>query len=53
MAAHREHDIGRAVFYMALAMALLPCLNASAKYLGRDYATIESSGRAMPGISLT
>jgi drug/metabolite transporter (DMT)-like permease len=41
MAAHREHDIGRAVFYMALAMALLPCLNASAKYLGRDYATIE------------
>jgi drug/metabolite transporter (DMT)-like permease len=26
---------------MALAMSLLPCLNASAKYLGRDYSTIE------------
>ena len=26
---------------MALAMALLPCLNASAKYLGRNYATVE------------
>src|SRR5690348_14284594 len=26
---------------MALAMALIPCLNASAKYLGRDYPTIE------------
>jgi drug/metabolite transporter (DMT)-like permease len=37
----REQDIGRAVLYMALAMALLPCLNASAKYLGRHYATVE------------
>src|SRR6266852_3385341 len=26
---------------MALAMALLPCLNASAKYLGRSYSTVE------------
>src|SRR5690348_5627301 len=26
---------------MALAMSLLPCLNASAKYLGRNYATVE------------
>src|SRR5690348_18128392 len=26
---------------MALAMALLPCLNASAKYLGHSYATVE------------
>jgi drug/metabolite transporter (DMT)-like permease len=39
--AAREHNIGRAIFYMALAMSLLPCLNASAKYLGRDYATVE------------
>lgn len=38
---NREQNIGRAVLYMALAMALLPCLNASAKYLGRDYSTIE------------
>jgi drug/metabolite transporter (DMT)-like permease len=37
----RGHNIGRAIFYMALAMALLPCLNASAKYLGRSYSTIE------------
>lgn len=37
----RGHNIGRAIFYMALAMALIPCLNASAKYLGRDYPTIE------------
>jgi drug/metabolite transporter (DMT)-like permease len=37
----RGHDIGRAVFYMALAMALIPCLNASAKYLGRSYSTVE------------
>src|SRR5258708_838142 len=26
---------------MALAMALLPCLNGSAKYLGRSYSTVE------------
>ena len=26
---------------MALAMALIPCLNASAKYLGRSYSTVE------------
>jgi drug/metabolite transporter (DMT)-like permease len=37
----RGHNIGRAVLYMALAMALLPCLNASAKYLGHNYATVE------------
>lgn len=37
----RGHNIGRAVLYMALAMALIPCLNASAKYLGRSYATVE------------
>jgi drug/metabolite transporter (DMT)-like permease len=38
---NREHNIGRAVLYMALAMALLPCLNAAAKYLGHSYGTIE------------
>ena len=37
----RGHNIGRAIFYMALAMALLPCLNAAAKYLGHGYSTIE------------
>jgi drug/metabolite transporter (DMT)-like permease len=37
----RGHNIGRAVFYMVLAMALLPCLNAAAKYLGHGYSTIE------------
>lgn len=37
----RGHNIGRAILYMALAMALIPCLNASAKYLGHDYSTIE------------
>jgi drug/metabolite transporter (DMT)-like permease len=37
----RGHNIGRAILYMALAMALLPCLNASAKYLGRGYSTVE------------
>jgi drug/metabolite transporter (DMT)-like permease len=37
----RGHNIGRAILYMALAMALLPCLNASAKYLGRSYPTVE------------
>ena len=26
---------------MALAMALIPCLNASAKYLGHGYSTVE------------
>jgi drug/metabolite transporter (DMT)-like permease len=36
-----NQNIGRAVFYMALAMSLLPCLNASAKYLGHSYATVE------------
>jgi drug/metabolite transporter (DMT)-like permease len=37
----RGHNIGRAVLYMALAMSLIPCLNASAKYLGRGYPTVE------------
>jgi drug/metabolite transporter (DMT)-like permease len=37
----RKQNIGRAVLYMALAMALIPCLNASAKYLGRHYGTVE------------
>ena len=37
----RGYNIGRAVFYMVLAMALLPCLNAAAKYLGHGYSTIE------------
>jgi drug/metabolite transporter (DMT)-like permease len=37
----RGHNIGRAVLYMALAMAFIPCLNASAKYLGRSYGTVE------------
>ena len=37
----REHNIGRAIFYMAVAMTLLPCLNASAKYLGHGYSTVE------------
>ncbi|HWI29271.1 MAG TPA: DMT family transporter [Stellaceae bacterium] len=37
----RGHNIGRAIFYMALAMSLIPCLNASAKYLGRSYPTVE------------
>ncbi len=37
----RGHNIGRAIFYMVLAMALLPCLNASAKYLGHGYSTME------------
>lgn len=37
----RGHNIGRAVFYMVLAMSLLPCLNAAAKYLGHGYSTIE------------
>jgi len=37
----RGYNIGRSVFYMALAMALIPCLNASAKYLGHGYATVE------------
>jgi drug/metabolite transporter (DMT)-like permease len=37
----RGHNIGRAIFYMALAMAFLPCLNAAAKYLGHGYSTIE------------
>jgi drug/metabolite transporter (DMT)-like permease len=36
-----NQNIGRAIFYMALAMSLLPCLNASAKYLGHSYATVE------------
>jgi drug/metabolite transporter (DMT)-like permease len=34
-------DIRRAVLYMAYAMALIPLLNASAKYLSRDYAIPE------------
>jgi drug/metabolite transporter (DMT)-like permease len=37
----RGYNIGRAIAYMALAMALLPCLNAGAKYLGRGYTTVE------------
>ncbi len=37
----RGYHIGRAIFYMALAMALLPCLNAAAKYLGRNYSIVE------------
>jgi drug/metabolite transporter (DMT)-like permease len=37
----RRPDIGRAIFYMALAMSLLPCLNAAAKHLGGSYATVE------------
>lgn len=37
----RGHNIGRAVLYMALAMTLIPCLNASAKYLGHSYSTVE------------
>lgn len=37
----RGHNIGRAIGYMALAMALLPCLNAAAKHLGRAYPTVE------------
>lgn len=37
----RGHNIGRAIIYMAVAMSLIPCLNASAKYLGRGYPTIE------------
>jgi drug/metabolite transporter (DMT)-like permease len=37
----RTPNIGRAIFYMALAMSLLPCLNAAAKYLGHSYATVE------------
>ena len=36
-----QQNIGRAVVYMALAMSLLPCLNASAKYLGHSYSTVE------------
>jgi drug/metabolite transporter (DMT)-like permease len=37
----RGYNIGRAVSYMALAMALIPCLNAAAKYLGHTYPTVE------------
>jgi drug/metabolite transporter (DMT)-like permease len=37
----RTQNIGRAILYMAVAMALLPCLNAGAKYLGHSYATVE------------
>lgn len=37
----RGHNIGRAILYMAVAMSLIPCLNASAKYLGHGYATVE------------
>ncbi|HZB91636.1 MAG TPA: DMT family transporter [Stellaceae bacterium] len=36
-----QQNIGRAIVYMALAMSLLPCLNASAKYLGHSYSTVE------------
>ncbi len=39
--AARASHIGWAIFYMALAMALLPCLNAAAKYLGRHYSIVE------------
>jgi hypothetical protein len=34
-------DVSRAVLYMAYAMALIPLLNASAKYLSRGYAIPE------------
>jgi drug/metabolite transporter (DMT)-like permease len=34
-------DVRRAVLYMAYAIALIPLLNASAKYLSRDYAIPE------------
>jgi drug/metabolite transporter (DMT)-like permease len=34
-------DVRRAVLYMAYAMALIPLLNASAKYLSRDYSIPE------------
>jgi drug/metabolite transporter (DMT)-like permease len=37
----RGYNIGRAILYMTLAMALLPCLNAAAKYLGHGYSTVE------------
>jgi len=37
----RGHNIGRAILYMTVAMALIPCLNASAKYLGGGYSTVE------------
>jgi drug/metabolite transporter (DMT)-like permease len=37
----RGHNIGRAIAYMALAMALIPFLNAAAKYLGHSYSTVE------------
>jgi drug/metabolite transporter (DMT)-like permease len=37
----RGHNIGRAILFMGLAMALIPCLNAAAKYLGHSYATVE------------
>ena len=37
----RGYNIGRAILYMALAMALIPCLNAAAKYLGHGYSTVE------------
>jgi drug/metabolite transporter (DMT)-like permease len=37
----RGHNIGRAVGYMMVAMALLPCLNAAAKELGHGYPTLE------------
>jgi drug/metabolite transporter (DMT)-like permease len=37
----RGYNIGRAIGYMMLSVALIPCLNASAKYLGQSYPTIE------------
>lgn len=37
----RGHNIGRAISYMSLAAALIPCLNASGKYLVANYPTIE------------
>lgn len=37
----REQNIGRAILFMTLAMALIPCLNASAKHLGHSYSTVE------------
>src|SRR5579863_454219 len=37
----RGHHLGLAFFYMGLAMVLIPCLNASGKYLGQRYSIVE------------
>ncbi|MBX6426943.1 MAG: hypothetical protein IRZ09_13595 [Variibacter sp.] len=36
-----KDDLGRAVLYMVFAVALIPLLNASAKYLTADYPIVE------------